>query len=320
MTLENLIRDPEIRESLQRIIAHEEKLVEKYRSDPMYEGLRDANPYWSLMDIPIEWSVARKLLFAGVIRKAAKKWYILVDREAVKKALKEYEEYRKIREGKIVEVVEKGLPPDLFDVVEGYNDLKEFLFMTLRAEEPVHCLLVGPPGTAKSLILMELERIGARFITAGTATKVGIRDVIYDELPRLLIIDEIDKISDSRDLASLLTWMESGRIIITKHGLRDERKGKGWVFAASNRLDRLPPELIDRFQVFHIKPYTPEQFVQVVIGYLTKRMNVPQELAKYIAEKVKEYSVRVREAIRVARLAKNKEDVDKFIRIVRRYM
>lgn len=314
-----LLRDEKIRDGLKRIVEYEEKQLHEFETNPIYKGLEQLTPFWSLLDIPIEWHIVKKLIFAGVVKKIGRRDYILVDRESVKKALQEYEEYEKIQEEPVVET-EVEIPSDLFDVIEGYDDLKEFIHMSLRAEEPVHVLLVGPPGTAKSLFLMELERLnGSRFITAGTATKVGIRDVIYEELPRYLIIDEIDKINDSKDLSAILTWAESGRIIIVKHGLREERKGKGWVFAACNRIDKLPPELIDRFQVFKIRPYTPEQFHRVVTNYLVKRMNKDPELASYIAEKVREYTVSVREAIRVAKLCNTKEEVDKVIKIIRKY-
>ena len=310
---EEALSDPLVRETLKAIIRHEEEKEERYAQDPALQGLR---PYWELMDIPTEWHVVRKLVFAGFVEKAAKRWYILKDREKAKKAVMEYEEGVSQRR-EFLENME--IPDDLFDVIEGYEDLKEFFTMVLAAEDPVHCLLVGAPGTAKSLFLMEIERLGARYITAGTATKVGIRDIIYDELPRILIIDEIDKISDAKDLSAILTWMESGRIVITKHGLQDERRGKGWVFAACNRLKGLPPELLDRFQVFHIKPYTKEQFIRVVTGFLVKRRNTPEELARYIAERVQEYSVSVREAIRISNLAKTKEDVDRVTKILERY-
>jgi len=318
MSLESLLSNPEVRETLKRIIQYEEEKEQEFKSNPIYDDL-DMKPYWELMQIPADWHVVKKLMFAEIVERPAKKWYILKDREYAKKVLEEYEERIKERQQKAVELTTQELPEDLFDVIEGYEDIKEFIKMSLRAEEPVHVLLVGPPGTAKSLFLMEIERLGARFITAGTSTKVGIRDIIYDELPRILIIDEIDKIADSKDLSAILTWMESGRIIITKHGLRDERQGKGWVFAACNRLKSLPPELLDRFQVFHIKPYTKEQFIRVVTGYLTKRKGVPEDLARYIAEKVQEYSVSVREAIRISRIAKTKDGVDKVIEIVRKY-
>jgi len=318
MSLESLLSDPEVRETLKRIIQYEEEKEQKFKTDPIYEGL-DTKPYWSLLDIPADWHVVRKLILAGVVERPAKKWYILKDRKYAKKVLEEYEEKIKERQQRAVELTTQELPEDLFDVIEGYDDLKEFVKMSLKAEEPVHILLVGPPGTAKSLFLMEIERLGARFITAGTSTRVGIRDIIYDELPRILIVDEIDKIADSNDLSALLTWMEHGRIIITKHGLKDERRGKGWVFAAANTLKGLRPELIDRFEVFHVKPYTKEQFIRVVSGYLTKRKEVPEDLARYIAEKVQEYSVSVREAIRISRVAKTRDEVDKVIRIIKRY-
>ena len=317
MNLENLLSDPEIRETLKKIIEYEEKQEQKFKADPIYQGL-DMKPYWGLLDIPADWHIIRKLILVGVVERPAKKWYILKDRGSVKKALEEYERKMKERQQKAAEIAQE-LPEDLFDVIEGYDDLKEFIKMSLRADEPVHVLLVGPPGTAKSLFLMEIERLGARFITAGTSTKVGIRDIIYDELPRILIIDEIDKIADPNDLSALLTWMESGRIIITKHGLKDERRGKGWVFAAANTFKKLAPELIDRFEVFHVKPYTKEQFIRVVTGYLTKRKGVPEDLARYIAEKVQEYSVSVREAIRISRVAKTKNEVDRAIEIIRKY-
>jgi len=311
----DIFADPEVRETLKRIIEFEEKQEKKFREDPIYDGL-NAKPYWGLLEIPAEWHVVKKLILAEIVERPAKKWYILKDREAVKQAIRDYEEQVEERQQKTITT---ELPEDLFDVIEGYEDLKEFIKMSLRAEEPVHVLLCGAPGTAKSLFLMEIERLGARFVTAGTATKVGIRDIIYDELPRILIIDEIDKIADSKDLSAILTWMESGRIVIAKHGLQDERRGKGWVFAAANKLKGLPPELLDRFEVFHIKPYTKEQFIKVVAGYLTKRKGIPEDLARYIAERVQKYSTSVREAIRIANVAKTKEDVERVIEIITKY-
>jgi len=50
-------------------------------------------------------------------------------------------------------------------------------------------------------MLMEIERLpGAIFITGGTTTKVGLRDILLDKKPRFLIIDELDKISSPDDI------------------------------------------------------------------------------------------------------------------------
>lgn len=211
------------------------------------------------------------------------------------------------------------IPEDLFDVIEGFDDIKEFIKMSLRAKDPVHVLLVGPTGTAKSLFLMELERLGGYFITAGTTTKVGLRDLIYEELPRILIIDELDKCNNPKDISALLTWMDYGRIVVTKHGLRDVRHGKGWVFAAANRVDNLPPELLDRFRVFQIRKYSRDQFIKVATNFLVKRLHVDLELARYIAVEVSKYDISVRAARDIARIAQNKEQVKKAINTLRRY-
>jgi hypothetical protein len=48
-------------------------------------------------------------------------------------------------------------------------------------------------------------------------------------------------------------------------------------------------------------------------------MGIEPELASYVAEKVGEYTVSVREAVRIARLCKTKEDVDRVISIVKKY-
>lgn len=307
--------DPELREALRRIVEHEKRMVKKYESNEIYEGL-DKTPYWEMLSVPVEWKHLRKLILSGIVNKFGKKYYYLTDREVVEEALEQFEQKDKEREEKLKESLD-NIPTDLFDVIEEFDDIKKFVRLVLNANNPVHVLFVGPPGTAKSLFLMELERLGGRFITAGTATKVGIRDIIFEETPRILIIDEIGKIESSGDLSALLTWMESGRIIITKHGMKEERTGKGWVFAAANTTKKLPPELLDRFQVFHIPQYSEEQFRSVVVGYLTKRCDVKRELAEYIADKVGSKSVR--EAIRISRLAGNREEVDEVVKVTRRY-
>lgn len=302
---------------LKDIIAYEEKTEKQYKK----EKYEDTSPWWEWADIPVDWQIVRKLILAKVVIKAGKKYYLLKDRKATKRLLsKSGKDRTKSLSSRSARNEKLGsFPPNLFDVIEGFDDIKEFIKIVLKSKEPVHVLLEGAPGTAKSLFLMEIERLNASFIPAGSATKVGIRDLIFDELPTILLIDEIEKIGKSGDLSTLLTWMESGRVFITKHGMREERQGKGWVFAACNTTKRLSPELLDRFQRFKIKPYGSEQFIRVVSNYLHKRKGVKKSLAKYIAIQVEDYSVSVREAIRVANLVKTKADVDVVIKTIRKY-
>ncbi|MEM3869214.1 MAG: AAA family ATPase [Candidatus Jordarchaeales archaeon] len=276
---------------------------------------------WDWKDVGVHWRIVEKLLIAGIVRAfgGRRKSYLLVDREGIMKEIEEYESIQQVDES-VTEKVESGVPPDVFDVIEGYDDLKSFMLKIVTLDEPFHVLLVGPPGTAKTLFLMEIERLpNTKFITAGTSSKVGIRDMLIEEKPRILLIDELEKIDDPKDLSVLLTLMESQRIIVTKHKTHAVEKFPCSVIAACNRIDKLPRELLDRFQVFHLKEYTKDEFLKITTNYLAKRRGMDAELARYIAEKVSEYSKSVREAIRTSKVAKTKEDVDRMINLFKKY-
>lgn len=281
---------------------------------------------FELAEIGVPWWEFRKLiydydLFEVTLKSRAHTFYrFKVPIEEVEKKIREYEELRSVAVTVPEESKAPDIPPDFWDTIEGYDDIKEVFIASLKADKPVHILLVGPPATAKSLMLMEVERLsGSVFITAGTATKVGIRDLLVEKKPRILIIDELDKISSPDDVSVLLTLMESGRVIVTKHKEHREIQLKTWVFAASNDTKRLPPELLDRFQVFYLRPYDKETLRRVIVKCLTRREGVPAELAEYIADKVVAGGGTVRDAIRLARLSKTKEDVDKYYEIMKKY-
>lgn len=228
----------------------------------------------------------------------------------------------------VQQIIENGsLPPaqipqnpvsveGLFDIIVGYDDIKEVFRRSLTSAKPVHILLVGSPATGKSLFLMDVERLGAEFMLGGSSTKVGIRDVIYERLPRILIVDEIDKVNDGKELAALLSWMESGRVVITKHGLMDERKGLGWVFAACNTLNGISQELRSRFHYeFNLKEYSESDFITVCKKILIVKEGTKEELAQYIAYNIVKRTRDVRKAIGVARIAKDIPDAERLIKI-----
>ena len=215
---------------------------------------------------------------------------------------------------------ELKLPEDLFSIIEGYEDLKDVFIKSLTASSPVHILLVGNPGTAKTIFMMEIERLGGKLILGGTSSKVGIRDILLDEAPTILIIDEINEINSGKDLTALLTWMESQRVIVAKSGDHREREGKGWVFGACNTTKNISTAILSRFLKFHFEEYSKEEFVKVCIAVLTKRESTDEELARDIAVKLAIRGYRdVRDAIKVARLSSTKEEVDKIIETMVKY-
>jgi len=72
----------------------------------------------------------------------------------------------------------------MFDQIIGYDGIKRTFARSLDSKEPVHILLVGPPGQAKTLFLKSiLETFGEKktfFTVGGNASKSGLIDVLFD--------------------------------------------------------------------------------------------------------------------------------------------
>lgn len=293
---------------------------------------KEWSPTWSTFeahDIKADWWLLRKLVYdynvLKIVHKSASHttYAFEVPIEEVEKKIQEYEELIKQKEKQkpVSTDGEISIPPDFWSSIEGYDDLRELFIASINSMKPVHILLIGPPGTAKSLMLMEIERLsGAVFVTAGTSTKAGIRDILLNYKPRFLIIDELDKLTNPDDISVLLTLMESQRVIVAKHKEYKEEYMKTWVFASANTIRGLPPELLDRFWKVYLKPYDRETMVRVVKSCLMKHEGVQEELARYIAQKVADMGLSVRDAVRIARLAKTKEEVDKYLNVMVKYM
>jgi len=110
------------------------------------------------------------------------------------------------------------LPNDLFNDIIGHDEVKEMLIAALSALKPVHVLLAGPPALAKTLFLWDIERVygeSALWLLGSATSKAGLWDVIGERQPRVLLIDEIDRMS-AVDAAGLLSLMEGGRLVRAK--------------------------------------------------------------------------------------------------------
>jgi len=215
------------------------------------------------------------------------------------------------------------IPKDLFTVIVGHQDRKEILDRSIRSERPVHDLLWGGPASAKTLFLEELARLpNSHFIMGSNLSAAGIFDVLFNERPRYLILDELDKIEDSANLSALLSLMERGRITETKYHRHRTLILKTWVFAAANSIVGIPIELLSRFAKLHFKDYTPEEFLEVAAVVLTEREGVNENLALYVAKKVLEElrSRDVRDAVRITRLLKEqtREEVDHIVQVLKK--
>jgi Holliday junction DNA helicase RuvB len=193
----------------------------------------------------------------------------------------------------------------IFGDIIGHDEVKELLRACLLAMKPVHVLMTGPPALAKTLFLWDIEQTfgeQAIWLVGSATSKAGLWDLVAEREPKILLIDEIDKMN-AADTAALLTMMEGGRLVRAKRGRELNINNPLKVIAASNRLDKLSPELRSRFAIRRLNPYGRSEFLTVVKGVLVRKEDLSDELAEEIAMRLDGRSQDVRDAIRVARLA-----------------
>jgi MoxR-like ATPase len=204
-------------------------------------------------------------------------------------------------------IIIRNTKHSLFDDIVGFEDVKSLFEMAIKAERPVHLLLCGPPASAKSLFMRSLTKLERSYYAVGTSsTKSGIFDYLFEHRPRYFIIDELEKMN-KKDQTSLLNLMESGILSELKHNQQRTTQLKTWVFASCNSTDKLLQPLLTRFTIFHFKPYTEEEFVEIVVNVLDREEGVDRDIALLIADGVynRLKSSNIRECVRIARLAKN---------------
>lgn len=195
---------------------------------------------------------------------------------------------------------------NMFNDIIGYDDIKELLRESLQLDRPIHVLLVGPPALAKSMFLWDIERTyGSQVMPLlGSATShAGLWDLLSTKKPRIVLVDEIEKMGLT-DMAGLLSLMQTGRIIRAKVGREIDEQLNCWVVAAANRTSKMPPELLSRFAKCFLKEYNAAEFRQVVINVLSPHEGMSEKDASEVAIRLIGKSHDVRDAIRVARLAK----------------
>jgi len=279
------------------------------------------------IEVGVEPHIIRKMVYDGLVKvldkTSRKTTYILEDEELIRMALATYEEQPKMsKEPEDEKASYQEIPEDIFNNIVGYDDVKTLLIRALRSPEPVAVLLVGPPASAKSMFLQEISRIeGSYMVVAGTTTKAGIRDVILEVNPRILLIDELDKINDSKDLSVLLSVIDPGHIIVTMRRRRIKRKVRIWIIASANRTDNIPQELLSRFIVLRFKEYEKDELREIIIKTITKRYGKDEELAEYIADKtIFELDIKdPRIAINIAKIVNNKKEVDFMVNMLQNY-
>src|SRR5262249_34227902 len=154
-----------------------------------------------------------------------------------------------------------------FKNIEGYDDLKDIVRLALDAEDNYNLLFVGPPASAKTLLLLGILEAKKGVYFDGSNTTNRILDVLEEKRPKIICIDELDKMPKQFQ-EKLLIFMESGHIKVDQMRKRYDFTIKGAkVFAACNEITR---PLQSRFRRLHLPSYTEEQFLEVAVKVLPK--------------------------------------------------
>jgi holliday junction DNA helicase RuvB len=224
------------------------------------------------------------------------------------------------RNTKTTNLNKSALQYDLFDNIIGYDDIKKLFFLSFESQRPIHILLVGPPASAKTLFMLGCMKLERSYFTLGThSTKSGMLDYLFEKRPRYLIIDEIEHMS-IRDQTVLLSLMETGIIAETKHMKTRNTQVKTWVFATTNQTNHMLTPLLSRFLVLHFKQYKFENFLDISIHMLGQE-GIAKDIANEVATQVWQNmrSKDIRDCIKIAHLAKTKDDVISIVETLLRY-
>jgi MoxR-like ATPase len=203
-----------------------------------------------------------------------------------------------------------------FDNIYGHEDIKQIILMALKAEQPVHVLLTGEPGCGKTQFLEDVKghyRDKAYFTIGAHSTKAGMIDYLFDKRPRFLLIDEIEHMP-AKDQAVLLSLMQSQIISETKFGKTRQTQLKCSVFATSNGTKKILDPMLSRFVVVNVEKFSYDEFKEVAMKVLIDREHLEDEnLAAAVIDEVwhkRSYNANIRDAIKIARLARTPQEVD----------
>lgn len=208
----------------------------------------------------------------------------------------------------------------IFDDVVGYEDVKFLMRRAMSADDIVNVLLVGPKGSAKTVFLMCINKLDkSEYISGQPTTGPGFYDVMFEEKPRYVAIDEIDN-ADAKTQKSLADYTETGILVETKgNNKRRKLKTNTKTFAAANRMSDIIDEIANRFVDLHFEPYTHSEFIEVCEHIIPRNEDKSKKEAKMIAEAVWDFEGfgNVRKALQAARLSRG--DPEKILDILDDY-
>src|SRR5215469_10058561 len=201
--------------------------------------------------------------------------------------------------------------------IQGYDDIKDLVKRALDAEDNCNLLFVGPPASAKTLFLLGILEYKKGVYFDGSNTTNRILDVLKEKRPKIICLDELDKMPRQFQ-EKLLNFMESGHIKVDQMRKQYDFKIKGAkVFAACNEITRLSRPLQSRFRRLHLPQYTEEQFLEVSVKVLPKL-----KIAQVIGKAVWDQRGDIRDVISIGKLVRKSdgpEEVEQILSTMIKY-
>jgi holliday junction DNA helicase RuvB len=204
-----------------------------------------------------------------------------------------------------------------FNNIQGYDDLRDIVRRALDAEDNYNLLFVGPPASAKTLFLLGILESKKGVYFDGSNTTNRILDVLDEKRPKIICIDELDKMPRQFQ-EKLLNFMESGHIKVDQMRKKYDFGIKGAkVFAACNEASRLSRPLQSRFRRLHLPSYTEEQFLEVSVKVLPKL-----KIAHLIGKAVWDQGGDIRDVVSIGKLVRKSDgpvEVDQILSTMIKY-
>lgn len=214
------------------------------------------------------------------------------------------------------EIKKKGI----FDDVVGYEEVKFIMRRAMSSDDIVNILLIGPPGSAKTVFLMCINKLDdSVYVSGKPTTGPGFMDKMFNETPRYMAIDEIDQM-DIADQEILSEYTETGMLVETKgNNKQRSMRTNTKTFAAANNERDILDNINNRFVDLHFEPYSYEEFVKVCEHILPRNEGQTRAEARKIAKAVWDFDGfgNVRKAIQASRLSKG--DPEKVVGVLGDY-
>lgn len=101
---------------------------------------------------------------------------------------------------------------DKFQKIEGFQDIKNIIGRILDSEEGYNLLLCGPPASSKTLFLLGIKELNPDAVYFdGSNTTSRVLGILEEKRPKIILLDEIDKMSRVFQ-NQLLNFLESSRV------------------------------------------------------------------------------------------------------------